>query len=466
MTAPAASPPHDPARRRALDDLGLPIDAATLGATGEPALARRDRAAAFEAYAALPAESNLLYSPTSTCAPRSSATRELVTEPGHAPSVASLPDDAAAIIAIDEGDGRRSPCRRGRGRRLVSHVRRGRDRADRAALLEAAVPAGERQVRPADPRARGPAWSSSTCQPACARASRSSCAGRSVRPIGRSSPGPSCASATGRQASVVEELVASATGRGRRPARLLRGARPRSPSGPAPRSRSPASRSCRPTSSRSSTALADDRRGRDAPVGARPARRPARARRARQPPRRRSQLGRAGRDRVRQRRPAVRPDLVHDATSARTRPATCSRRARSSTGAGLPQGPDHHREDRDRDRQLPRRVRDEPVEAGALGRHPERSRSTSRTAGARRTARRSGRSTRRSSSTSSRAASRRTRRASSSSSGSSSRSWRASRWPPRRSGCATCSRPSGRPGRRRQRRPQPERHHDRRPRPR
>ena len=77
---------------------------------------------------------------------------------------------------------------------------------------------------------------------------------------------------------------------------------------------------------------------------------------------------------------------------------------------------------------------------------PSASRSTSPTAGARCTARRSARSTRRSSSTSSRAASRRTRRASSSCSASSSRSWRACRWLGPGAPARRCSRPSGPPG--------------------
>jgi len=56
-----------PARapRRALDDLGLPVEAALLDAivAGEPAWLADDRRAAFEAYQALPGESNLLYTP-------------------------------------------------------------------------------------------------------------------------------------------------------------------------------------------------------------------------------------------------------------------------------------------------------------------------------------------------------------------------------------------------------------------
>ena len=45
-------------------------------------------------------------------------------------------------------------------------------------------------------------------------------------------------------------------------------------------------------------------------------------------------VGRAGRDRLRRRRAALRPDVATRPTSAATRPATCCRRARSSTARG------------------------------------------------------------------------------------------------------------------------------------
>ena len=69
-------------------------------------------------------------------------------------------------------------------------------------------------------------------------------------------------------------------------------------------------------------------------------------------------------------------------------------------GPHVHEGPDRDREDGDRHGQLPRRVRDEPVEGGARRWRSRRSRSTSRTAGGRCTARRSARSTRASCSTS------------------------------------------------------------------
>ena len=61
---------------------------------------------------------------------------------------------------------------------------------------------------------------------------------------------------------------------------------------------------------RSSTGTPSSARARP-PLGAGPARRPARPEPGRQPPRGRSQRRRAGRDRVRRRGPAVRPDLLH-----------------------------------------------------------------------------------------------------------------------------------------------------------
>ena len=66
----------------------------------------------------------------------------------------------------------------------------------------------------------------------------------------------------------------------------------------------------------------------------------------RQPPRRRSQLRRAGRDRVRRRGPAVRPDLVHPPRRPRhdRQPPLEGRPARR--GPVLHEGPDHDREDR------------------------------------------------------------------------------------------------------------------------
>ncbi len=64
MTAPAAGSRPRPARR-ALDDLSLPIDSSSLEvlAAAGPDWLAAERRAAFEAWASLPPESNLLYTP-------------------------------------------------------------------------------------------------------------------------------------------------------------------------------------------------------------------------------------------------------------------------------------------------------------------------------------------------------------------------------------------------------------------
>ena len=69
MTAPAATTtaagPRPRPARRALDDLGLPVEPSVIDALAdrEPAWLTADRRAALAAYEALPAESNLLYTP-------------------------------------------------------------------------------------------------------------------------------------------------------------------------------------------------------------------------------------------------------------------------------------------------------------------------------------------------------------------------------------------------------------------
>ena len=143
-----------------------------------------------------------------------------------------------------------------------------------------------------------------------------------------------------------------------------------------------------------------DRRGRRPPLGARAARRPARPLARGQRARGRPEHGRAGRDRVRLRRPAPRPDLVHAPRRPRHDGPAAQQGRAARPRAELHEGPDHDREERGRHRQLPRRVRDEPLEGRPAPSRSRRWRSTSRTAAARRTRRRSARSTRRSCSTS------------------------------------------------------------------
>ena len=105
MTAPAARP--RPARR-ALDELSLPVDASLLDRfpSTEPDWLTADRRAAFEAWVALPGESNLLYTPYIDLR---AAQLEGATVVVDAPSASAdadgnrLPADADAIIEITDG---------------------------------------------------------------------------------------------------------------------------------------------------------------------------------------------------------------------------------------------------------------------------------------------------------------------------------------------------------------------------
>ena len=143
MTAPAASPASRPRpARRALDDLGLTIDPATLGRGDEPAWLTTDRAAAFEAYTALPAESNLLYSTYIDLRAAQLGDARLVTDAATATET-SLPDDADAIIAIDEGERvaiAMSPTAVAAGVRVSEGV----TDADRTSLLGTSLPATDK----------------------------------------------------------------------------------------------------------------------------------------------------------------------------------------------------------------------------------------------------------------------------------------------------------------------------------
>ncbi len=145
MTAPAASPASRPRpARRAIDDLGLAVDAASLAAAaaGEPAWLQADRAKAAEAYAALPAEANLLYSTYIDLRAAQLGEARLVSGPATASEV-SLPDDADAIIAIDEGERvavALSPTAADRGVRVSEGV----TDADRSSVLETSLPATDK----------------------------------------------------------------------------------------------------------------------------------------------------------------------------------------------------------------------------------------------------------------------------------------------------------------------------------
>jgi Fe-S cluster assembly scaffold protein SufB len=104
LTAPAARP--RPARR-AIDDLSLPVDEATVEAlaAASPDWLAADRRAAFERWSSLPAEANLLYTPYIDLRAASLQDAHLVTAPpiDDSPSGPTLPDDADGLIEILEG---------------------------------------------------------------------------------------------------------------------------------------------------------------------------------------------------------------------------------------------------------------------------------------------------------------------------------------------------------------------------
>ena len=348
MTAPTARRTRPSGRagsahrpvRRALDDLGLSSTRARRAvAADDPDWLAADRRAAFERYdgAAGRVEPALhaVHRPARRRARRrrardrrSGARRRPSDAARRAPTASPSSSRAAST---------RSSCptaapsgRRRHARRLVAR----RPRRGRPTLLADgdALPADDKfaQLTRAllDPGRRR-----RRARRRPARRARSSSAGR----LGEAGSGAADPDArpprrgrrrVGRRGA---RAVRSRDGASRAAGALRRHAR-RSCSGRRPSSRVASLQELPRTSSRSSTATAEIGEGADAPLGARPARRPARPQPRRQPPRGRPQLGRAGRDRVRRRRPALRPDLVHDATSGATRPATCCRRARCSTG--------------------------------------------------------------------------------------------------------------------------------------
>ena len=95
--------------RRALDDLGLAVDEGLLAAYGatESGWLTADRAEAFAAYQALPAESNLLYTPyIDLRAAHLDGAKVLgVRAAGGVATAPTLPSDTDGVIEIDEGEG-------------------------------------------------------------------------------------------------------------------------------------------------------------------------------------------------------------------------------------------------------------------------------------------------------------------------------------------------------------------------
>ncbi len=105
MTAPAARP--RPARR-AIDDLSLSVERADvdeLQLIGSlPDWLHDDRVEAFDAYASLPAESNLLYTPYIDLRLAHLETARFAWDPATEHVPAALPDDADGLLVLTEGD--------------------------------------------------------------------------------------------------------------------------------------------------------------------------------------------------------------------------------------------------------------------------------------------------------------------------------------------------------------------------
>jgi Fe-S cluster assembly scaffold protein SufB len=102
MTAPASR--ARPARR-ALDELSLPVDAGALDAVlaTSPDWLAADRRAAFEAWVALPGESNKLYTPYIDLRGAQLEGARFTTDHGTERGVVTAPDDAEGLIEFDEG---------------------------------------------------------------------------------------------------------------------------------------------------------------------------------------------------------------------------------------------------------------------------------------------------------------------------------------------------------------------------
>lgn len=102
MTAPASRP--RPARR-ALDELSLPVDEFALEAVlaTSPDWLAADRRAAYDAWSALPGESNLLYTPYIDLRPAQLEAAGFATDHGTERGAGTSPEDADGLIEFDEG---------------------------------------------------------------------------------------------------------------------------------------------------------------------------------------------------------------------------------------------------------------------------------------------------------------------------------------------------------------------------
>ena len=352
----AAGVPAPAPRPRAATDLPLASSTATLvdvDRGSRPASrpgSADDRLAALEAFEALPIEPNQLYTPYVDL--RAADLGDVVAyepTPGTAAGASAVPEGTAATALVRRG--RRAvdrdsatPPRGRRARRAARRLRRARSRGRprparptpllppttgspssaarpgaRACVVH--VPAGVRVERPIVVR-----WSVGAPGRALHRAGRRR--PRATAPRRRSSrrsspPTPPCPASQALFTSTTE-------------VRLGAGARLAMAS----------LQEAGPDQVVFQQRRADDRRGRGPPLGARAARRPARPLPRRQRPRGRPEHGRAGRDRVRRRRPAPRPHLVHAPRRPRhDGPAPVQGRA-ARQGPQLPQGPDHDRAER------------------------------------------------------------------------------------------------------------------------
>ena len=103
MTLSTPRPARAP--RRALDDLGLPVEATILDtiAADEPAWLADDRRAAFAAYLELPGESNLLYTPYIDLRAARLDAATVVTDVDADRAPGTLPPDADGLIEVVEG---------------------------------------------------------------------------------------------------------------------------------------------------------------------------------------------------------------------------------------------------------------------------------------------------------------------------------------------------------------------------
>ncbi|MGK2851292.1 MAG: SufB/SufD family protein [Candidatus Limnocylindrales bacterium] len=110
-STPAAAAGGAPTRvrapRRPIDELSLPVDVALLDtfAASEPAWLTADRRAAFDAWAALPGESNMLYTPYIDLRAARLEDAVVVTalDDGRPSTTPALPEDAAALLELTDG---------------------------------------------------------------------------------------------------------------------------------------------------------------------------------------------------------------------------------------------------------------------------------------------------------------------------------------------------------------------------